>query len=78
MDTYYRKLFQIQCEFDKVDKKRQIYTEPDIRLVDQPVCMARLKEIEDAEDLCKENISDLICELDENVEADEARIKSIR
>ena len=40
--------------------------------------MARLKEIEDAEDLCNDKIFDLIYELDEIVEDDEARIKSLR
>ena len=40
--------------------------------------MARLKEIEDAEESCQDKIFELIYELDENVQADEARIKSLR
>ena len=40
--------------------------------------MAKLQKIEDAEESCQDKIFELIHELDENVEADEARIKSLR
>ena len=77
-DTYSRKLLQIKCEVDRVDRKRLKYTKNVIRLVDQPECLAKLQKIEDAEELCQDKIFELIHELDENVEADEARIKFLR
>ena len=40
--------------------------------------MSKLQKIEDVEESCQEKVFQLIYELDENVEIDESRIKSLR
>ena len=77
-DTYKGKLLQIKSEVGKVDRKWQAYTKDDIELLDQSACLSKLEKIGDAEELCQDKIFNLIYELDENVETDEARIKSLR
>ena len=78
-DTYKEKLLQIRSEVDKVDRKWQAYTKDDVEVViDSSECLAKLQKVEDAEELCQDKIFELIYELDENVEADEARIKFLR
>ena len=41
-DTYNRKLIQIKCEVDKVDRKRLKYTKDDVELFDQSECWSKL------------------------------------
>ena len=78
-DTYKEKLLQIRSEVDKVDRKWQAYTKDDVEVViDMSECLAKLQKVEDAEELCQNKIFDMIYELDENVEADGVRIKSLR
>ena len=80
MDTniYNEKLAQIKSEIGKVDRKRESYTKDDANEYDHAECHVKLQKIEDAEESCQDKIFDLITELDENVEADEARINSLR
>ena len=80
MDTnaYNEKLAQITSEIGKVDRKRESYTKDDANEYDHAECHVKLQKIEDAEEICQDKIFDLITELDENVEADEARIRSLR
>ena len=77
-DAYNRKLIQIKLEVDRVDRKRGAYTKDQVNEIDHTRCHVKLDEIQNAEESCQDKIFELIYELDENVAADEARIKSLR
>ena len=77
-NTYNGKLREIKSEVGKVDRKWQGYTKDDVHLCDQNVCHSQLHEIAVAEESCQDKIFEFIYELDENIEVDEERIKSLR
>ena len=77
-NTHNGKLAQIKSEIGKVNRKRESYTKDDANEFDHAECHVKLREIQNAEESCQDKIFDLITELDENVEADEARIRSLR
>ena len=78
-DTYKGKLLLIKSEIAKVDRKWQAYTKEDVEVVIDPSeCLAKLQKIEDAEESCQDKIFELIYELDEDAQADEVRVKSLR
>ena len=78
-DTYKGKLLLIKSEIAKVDRKWQAYTKDDVEVVIDPSeCLAKLQKVEDAEESCQDKIFELIYELDEDAQADEVRVKSLR
>ena len=77
-DAYNRKLLQIKLEVDRVDRKRGAYTKDQVNEIDHTRCHVKLDEIQNAEESCQDKIFELIYELDENVEADKARVNTLR
>ena len=77
-DTYTRKLIQIKLEVDRVDRKRGAYTKDRVNEVDHKQFHVKLDEIQNSEESCQDKIFELIYELDEDVPADEERIKTLR